>query len=552
MKRFLIILLFVLISTPTTSFNAFGVSGLTAQEQRELDKLNAIISGEDNNTVQEVAPAPKQKLKPKVKAITKAKPRLRKAKKAKKVKKVRKAKRPSPIVNRNRMANQNSALKLRLLELEKKVNALEAKKENPASPSPSVFAGKDVKIKIGGQLRFRPEQKNNFDFNSSTGDYRSFVGQRIRLNFKATVGDNIEALLQVQDTRQWGSSRTVGSATKATPNNVATGKEANSLDYYQAWFKVKNLFGSSVSLKMGRQQLVYGSQRLLGNLGWTDQARSFDALKLIVKVGPGQIDLFSAKLKDTDTGSSTTNEDQYITGAYSMWKLDTALKLDLYYLLWTDENNGRNLGTTGARVAGKMHGFDYTGEYASQGGDWTKSSATTVSQSASAYALTAGYTADYAWKSRLGFEFASGSGDDGIDATTHKSFVFPFHTNHAHYGYMDFFSWANMEDFAIKLKTKPGGGKAIVKLDYHIFKLKEAKGDWLNVVGTGTVFKGNSGYTKTDAGTEIDFTLVYPYNKHLKVVSGYSTFQPGDAVKERNANKADNADWGYVMFIMNF
>ncbi|MDQ6969711.1 MAG: alginate export family protein [Mariprofundus sp.] len=51
----------------------------------------------------------------------------------------------------------------------------------------------------------------------------------------------------------------------------------------------------------------------------------------------------------------------------------------------------------------------------------------------------AGYTFDF-WKTRLGVEYDYSSGDATPTTGNHKTFVFPFHTNHAHYGEMDFFS----------------------------------------------------------------------------------------------------------------
>lgn len=55
-----------------------------------------------------------------------------------------------------------------------------------------------------------------------------------------------------------------------------------------------------------------------------------------------------------------------------------------------------------------------------------------------ALAVKAGYTFD-TWHTRLGVEFDYSPGDDKANPTKHKDFVFPFHTNHMHYGEMDRF-----------------------------------------------------------------------------------------------------------------
>jgi len=50
-----------------------------------------------------------------------------------------------------------------------------------------------------------------------------------------------------------------------------------------------------------------------------------------------------------------------------------------------------------------------------------------------------------------------------------------FHTNHAHYGEMDFFSWANMKDLRFSLKTSPVDGLTFIG-NAHFLYLAEARG----------------------------------------------------------------------------
>ncbi len=257
-----------------------------------------------------------------------------------------------------------------------------------------------------------------------------------------------------------------------------------------------------------------------------------------------QLDVFLAKLKETAGTPSTSYNDDDLYGLYSMWPVGDANKLDVYYLVWKTDSTtyGRNINTYGARFAGKAVGFDYTAEMALQSGKWTS----TVDQSASAIALTGGYTfTDVLGGLRVGAEYDMGSGDGDATDTTHKDFVFPFHTNHMHYGYMDYFSWGNMSDIAVKAKAKPGNGPVTAEIALHKFALAEAAGSWLNVAGTGTTIGGTS--SSTDAGTEIDLTAIYAYNPAVKITAGYSIFAPGQAAKDRSGG-SDASTWGYAMF----
>ncbi|MDH5542418.1 MAG: alginate export family protein [Nitrospinota bacterium] len=429
-------------------------------------------------------------------------------------------------------------------------------------------------VEISGEIRVRPEMKNNYDFNAKTSDNKEFTGQRTRVNFK-TGGDDAMGFVQLQDSRYWGQSNGFDLQTGTSqPNSVSDGREGEAVDIHQAYFQVNNLAGLPVSLKAGRQELVYGSQRLLGHLGWQDNARAHDAYKLMVNLGDlGQVDVIKAKQDENNvSGNSTSDVD--LDGLYAMLKV-AGLNLDAYFLRWQTEmtdagapdadtgiqySGGRNVSTMGVRVAGKAGPADYTIEYALQGGDWGVSAdgSKIVAQDASAMSIAAGFAPMEG--TRAGIEYNTGSGDAKDSADTHGTFVFPNHTNHAHYGHMDFFSWGNMNDIAVKLETKQMG--MTIKFDYHMLSLAQATDDWLNVVGTGALmpakcFDANDDpiaeCKETDAGSEIDITVAKGLTESTKLVVGYSMFTPGAAVKERKGSKAvDGADWGYAMFIYNF
>ena len=435
-----------------------------------------------------------------------------------------------------------------------------------------------MQLTISGEERFRPEMRNNQDFSNAADDNKGYVGQRIRLNFDIKTESGIKAFISAQDSRNWGdvatnesagnASTSYGGTTVCTQAQVTAGtpctttpgsttqyatkgSDRQSLDLYQAWFLLENLSGAPVDFKIGRQQLVYGDQRLIGHLNWSDNARAFDAYKVTARLDMAQVDLFLAKLKETRGASSDSGSDDDLYGLYSIWPMGDAHKLDVYYLVWKTDG-ARNINTYGARLAGKAAGFDYTAEMALQGGKWSA----TVNQSASALAVTGGYTfADVMGGLRLGLEYDMASGDDKSDATTHKTFVFPFGTNHGHYGYMDYFSWSNMSDLAVKAKAKPGNGPVTAEIAYHKFALNQAKDGWYSAVGNGvaTTLGGTTvaAATSTDAGQEIDLTAIYSYSKDLKITGGYSMFSPGKASQDRGGG-SDGSTWGYVMFELVF
>ena len=53
--------------------------------------------------------------------------------------------------------------------------------------------------------------------------------------------------------------------------------------------------GRGWSVKAGRFEMIYGDQRLVGGFEWHNQARSFDAAKLIYKGDSFDLDIWTSK-----------------------------------------------------------------------------------------------------------------------------------------------------------------------------------------------------------------------------------------------------------------
>ncbi|GAB3252182.1 hypothetical protein GCM10027347_11080 [Larkinella harenae] len=130
-----------------------------------------------------------------------------------------------------------------------------------------------------GQLRTRTELRDGYG-NLSPRDSRAaaFTSQRTRLTF-GYQWNRITFGVAVQDVRVWGQD--------ASTISVADG---NRLMMHEAWADLVliNRADSTLkfapldrlSLKIGRQELVYDDVRLLGNLDWLQQGRRFDAALL--------------------------------------------------------------------------------------------------------------------------------------------------------------------------------------------------------------------------------------------------------------------------------
>jgi len=394
---------------------------------------------------------------------------------------------------------------------------------------------------VSADLRERYQSFDNFNFDSAVNNNRWELDSRLFLKAKGDFGNGLSVFLQPQAV--------------LIQNHATASGNFSQADLLQAYVQYQQ---GELGVRLGRQQLVYGDQRLLGHLGWKDVARTFDGVKAMYKADNVAFDVFAVHPADITNMTPTTAqpqgqsliswEDRTLIGGYGTYIIAPKTGVDAYFINWKHGQQaavgkGRNINTYGLRGFGKWGAIDATAEAVFQSGDW----ANNVKQSASAYAVKAGYSFD-AWKTRLGIEYDFSPGDNKQNAATHKSFVFPFHTNHAHYGEMDRFSWANMKDLRFSAKTSPLKNLTVLG-NVHLLSLDKAQGDWLNVVGAGNLYGGLPTYTQTKAGTEIDLKVVYKVAavQGLKLVAFYGIFNPGAAVSERNAGKSDTARFGYMV-----
>ncbi len=131
---------------------------------------------------------------------------------------------------------------------------------------------------LSGQIRTRTELRDGFGSPlNENQDPALFTSQRTRLNV-GYEGYRTKFFVAMQDVRVWGQD--------ASTNNRVTNADLNGLMLHEAWAEIGLLdtaitkTGTHLSLKIGRQELLYDDSRLLGNLDWLQQARRHDAAVL--------------------------------------------------------------------------------------------------------------------------------------------------------------------------------------------------------------------------------------------------------------------------------
>jgi hypothetical protein len=163
----------------------------------------------------------------------------------------------------------------------------------------SCFSDVYGQFSLTGQVRTRTEVRDGLG-NLVPNDAKSaaFTSQRTRLAF-GYKWDKVTFNTSVQDVRVWGQD-----ASTITP------ADGNRLMMHEGWAEVTlaNLADTTIkftlldqlSLKIGRQELIYDDVRLIGNLDWLQQGRRHDMALLKGMHKGWQFDLGYAFNQNTD------------------------------------------------------------------------------------------------------------------------------------------------------------------------------------------------------------------------------------------------------------
>jgi len=436
--------------------------------------------------------------------------------------------------------------------------------------------------------RFRWEVRdNNFDFNNEANVFTddNWFLQRARLGMKITLTDWLKVYAQAQDAREINSDR------PDFPNQLGAEGD-DSFDLWQAWVEFGNPKSHPLTLKLGRQILSYGDERLIGAFDWNNIGRTFDAARLRWEEKTWWLDAFAASVavpersqfNQSDFVNGTeTDRQQIFSGLYFSTTAIPVQTTD-FYVLHLHENTGPDyqanllgdtnfltLGarfkskpgvfathekealrkdgkTTGAPTPPKPVGFDYDAEFAFQTGNVRG-----LDLTACAVHGGIGYTFDAVWLPRLGLAYNYGTGDDDPGDREIQTFQNLFPTNHKFYGQMDVFSWQNMHDLEFSMKVQPMQAVTI-KAEYHAFWLETTEDFWYRANGSAASavrpLNPTARAAGNYAGSEADLTITWSVNKYLQLEAGYSHFFAGDYLAD--TGPSDDADFGYVQAKLTF
>lgn len=410
----------------------------------------------------------------------------------------------------------------------------------PALHAQAGDEGEGTKWSWFGSLRVRPEYNENLsDLSVGRDDKIGYVGYRVNLGTEVNLDRDVSVVLDLQGVGSAGEdfSFTRGSQTFNFQDSY--------FSLYRGYIDVRNLFGEKIDLRVGRQELVFGDEFLLGNNDFYAGA-SWDAIRGDFKQNIGTFTAFWAKVAEVDHPEFFGDQffqdaagDWDFYGLYEAMKFGESHHIDLAVLYNFDHTPSyygdipftEKRFTYHARYAYQPEsGLFGAANLALQGGRTLAASGLQI-VNADAYGVDG--TIGYSWikdgrKAQVHAKIANFSGDDPAteDNETFNPLAQDFHNR---YGMLDFWN-------GIWGKQAYIGGAAGFRALQLGFRTELSNGITLSAVAQRNLrgIEPSETATNRNMGQEFGVLAEYAYGKNLELDFAYAQLFPGTA----NANEA--------------
>ena len=419
-----------------------------------------------------------------------------------------------------------------------------------------------------------------WDWDSRGADY-NLIEQRTVLNVRADFTDDVAGFFELESFDLWGED---------FRSNYVTGVDARAVsnddvEIYQAYIEAGNMFGYPLRLRVGRQELAFGSQWLIGTGSEFPEFRgnSFDAIRLTYAADAFSVDAFWSKLAETAPAEEDGDIDLY--GIYTSCHAVENWTFDLYWLWLRDaravkDTNGTlvwewaedvldlddydvtNLHTVGLRAAGVIGAFDLEAEVAYQFGEagqvGTLFKPYTYGDDGADFGawaanLEVGYTFDVAWQPRVHLAAAYFGGEDNRDITFWE-WLNPFHMPEASVSFNRLFSnkvYTPVLDEIGALSNfwTVGAGVGVAPTENIDLSLRAAyyaaleefdqpiPRPWYGhgfIIALAHPFSFWTDEADSDLGWDVTLVATYRYSEDLEFQAGWTHFFTGDGLTDGN------------------
>ena len=423
---------------------------------------------------------------------------------------------------------------------------------------------RNVTIDLGGRFRSRFHNENNLRGGRRlTGASDEYALSQTFLFGDIQIGDCLRIFGQAIDATSDGERR---------PSRLS---EVNRFDMQMLAVDALLLTGGDDQewwLRCGRQEMHYGSQRLVASRPWRNTPLTHDGLRTWWKADTARIDAFWVRPIDPrqhrpdDHNFDNPDQSRQFYGVFGTSKAKTAT-YDLYYLGMTEADDrvrtfagvpgGFDVHTIGGRVLrreGDLR-FEFEGGY--QFGSFS-----TSRQSAAFATIGMGHTFErlpFKPTTWLYYDWASGDGD--LNDNVHGTFYQLEPRGHYYLGLADLTGRQNIQDLSLQTSLAVRDGLEC-RIHFHNFWLANRR-DALYTNGTAPAYHDPSGAAGNEIGHELDLQLRWSISPRAHLLVGYSylwagdyfdspVIQGGPAGIAINGASGDDGEFTYVQSTLRF
>ena len=287
-------------------------------------------------------------------------------------------------------------------------------------------------------------------------------------------------------------------------------------------FKLADLDGHPAYIRGGRQELLFGSQRLISPLDWANTRRTFQGVRAFRQTEKWDFDLFWVQPVIPNVGKvDSVDNNLNFVGAWATVRPKAGQSIDAYYLMLDNTSTLTLLDiprgnftrhTFGGRYAGVEGNFLFDIEAAMQLGSQNgRDVVAGMSTVGAGYNFKDAPLTPTIWAY---YDYASGGNPtSGTAHTFNQLFAF----GHYYLGWVDQVGRQNIHDLNFHLYLYPAKWLT-TWLQFHSFWLADDRDALYNAGGIPTR-RDATGSAGSHVGEELDFVVNFHLTKHLDLLT---------------------------------
>jgi Alginate export len=318
--------------------------------------------------------------------------------------------------------------------------------------------------------------------------------------------------------------------------------------------KLMEYEGKPVYVRGGRQELLYGSQRLVSPLPWANRRHTFDGVKVFRQGEKWDIDGFWTQyVPPLASEFDEADANRQLAGTWLTYRPKKGEYVDYYYLM--NENGDSVVQQDIVRSPFQTHTFGsrWSGDNCGRLWDFEGALQCGNQGGSDVFAGMATAGVGHNWKNAplsptvwMYYDYASGDGNP--NAGDVHTFNPPYPFGHYYLGWMDLVGRQNIHDANAHLFLYPQPW-ITVWLQYHHFWLAEDR-DALYNAGGVAYRRDPTGQAGNDVGDEFDFVVNFHLTTYSDLLVSYNKLFGGSFLEATSGpGLASDADSLYLMFV---